>query len=139
MTKPNHCIWPIRTHHRPSTNEQFAPNEDDLTMLQQPSTITILYIWSLVETGGNLPLNPLASNQGGVLFRDQDSSNNHPVLHASITFPETIGFSLNILMKVSECRWWIILMLICLHHLILQTMVLPLKPKHKQTSRIKTF
>ena len=27
-----------------STNEQFAPNEDDLAMVQQPSTITILYM-----------------------------------------------------------------------------------------------
>ena len=48
MTKPNHCIWPIRTHYTfVSTNEQFAPNEDDLAMVQRPSTITILYIWSL--------------------------------------------------------------------------------------------
>ena len=46
---PNHCIWPIRTHYTfVSTNEQFAPNEDDLTMVQRPSTITILYIWSLL-------------------------------------------------------------------------------------------
>ena len=27
-----------------STNEQFAPNEDNLTMVQRPSTITILYM-----------------------------------------------------------------------------------------------
>ena len=27
-----------------STNEQFAPNEDDLAMVQRPSTITILYM-----------------------------------------------------------------------------------------------
>ena len=48
LTKPNHCIWPIRTHYTfVSTNEQFAPNEDDLAMVQQPSTITILYRWSL--------------------------------------------------------------------------------------------
>ena len=48
LTKPNHCIWPIRTHYTfVSTNEQFAPDEDDLAMVQQPSTITILYIWSL--------------------------------------------------------------------------------------------
>ena len=48
-TKPNYCIWPIRTHYTfVSTNEQFAPNEDDLAMVQKPSTITILYIWSLV-------------------------------------------------------------------------------------------
>ena len=45
LTKPNHCIRPIRTHYTfVSTNEQFAPNEDDLAMVQQPSTITILYI-----------------------------------------------------------------------------------------------
>ena len=51
LTKPNHCIWPIRTHYTfVSTNEQFAPNEDDLAMVQWPSTITILYIWSLSET-----------------------------------------------------------------------------------------
>ena len=50
LTKPNHCIWPIRTHYTfVSTNEQFAPNEDDLAMVQRPSTITILYIWSLSE------------------------------------------------------------------------------------------
>ena len=49
LTKPNHCIWPIRTHYTfVSTNEQFASNEDDLAMVQRPSTITILYIWSLV-------------------------------------------------------------------------------------------
>ena len=48
LTKPNHCIWPIRTHYTfLSTNEQFAPNEDDLAMVRQPSTITILYTWSL--------------------------------------------------------------------------------------------
>ena len=48
LTKPNHCIWPIRTHYTfVSTNEQFAPNEDDIAMVQRPSTITILYIWSL--------------------------------------------------------------------------------------------
>ena len=48
LTKPNHCIWPIRTHYTfVSTNEQSAPNEDDLAMVQRPSTITILYIWSL--------------------------------------------------------------------------------------------
>ena len=48
LTKPNHCIWPIRTHYTfLSTNEQFAPNEHDLDMVQWPSTITILYIWSL--------------------------------------------------------------------------------------------
>ena len=51
MTKPNHCIWPIRTHYTfVSTNQQFAPDEDDLAMVQQPSTITILYIWSLEFT-----------------------------------------------------------------------------------------
>ena len=50
LTKPNHCIWPIRTHYTfVSTNEQFAPNEGDLAMVQQPSTITTLYIWSLVS------------------------------------------------------------------------------------------
>ena len=50
MTKRNHCIWPIRTHYTfVSTNEQFAPNEDSLAMVQRPSTITILYTWSLGE------------------------------------------------------------------------------------------
>ena len=45
LTKPNHCIWPIRTDYTfVSTNEQFAPNEDDLAMVQRPSTITILYM-----------------------------------------------------------------------------------------------
>ena len=40
-----HCIWPIRSHYTfVSTNEQFAPNEDDLAMVQRPSTITILYM-----------------------------------------------------------------------------------------------
>ena len=35
---------PIRTHYTfVSTNEQFAPYEDDLAMVQRPSTITILY------------------------------------------------------------------------------------------------
>ena len=49
LTKQNNCIWPIRTHYTSvSTNEQFAPNEDDLAMVQRPSTITILYTWSLV-------------------------------------------------------------------------------------------
>ena len=43
LSKPNHCIWPIRTHYTfVLTNEQFAPNEDDLAMVQWPSTITIL-------------------------------------------------------------------------------------------------
>ena len=51
FTKPNHCIWPIRTHYTfVSDNEQFAPNEDDLAMVERPSTITILYIWSLTRT-----------------------------------------------------------------------------------------
>ena len=50
MTKPNHCIWPIRTHYTfVSTNKQFAPNEDDLAMVRRPSTITILYRWSLTS------------------------------------------------------------------------------------------
>ena len=48
MTKPNHCIWPIRTHYTfVSTDEQFAPSEENLAMVQQRSTITILYRWSL--------------------------------------------------------------------------------------------
>ena len=34
LTKPNHCIWPIRAHYTfVSTNEQFAPNEDNLAMI----------------------------------------------------------------------------------------------------------
>ena len=38
-----------------STNEQFAPNEDDLAMVQRPSTITILYM-ILVNDEGTLSL-----------------------------------------------------------------------------------
>ena len=41
-----HCIWPIRTHYTfVSANEQLAPNEDVLAMVQQPSIITILYMY----------------------------------------------------------------------------------------------
>ena len=51
----NHCIWSIRTHYTfVSTNKQFAPNEDNLAMVQWPSTITILYIWSLHHITGVL-------------------------------------------------------------------------------------
>ena len=70
-----HFIWPIRTHYTfVSTNEQFAPNEDDLAMVQQPSTITILYIWSLrigqlmgVEYKFDLMLSTDGSGRGAAL------------------------------------------------------------------------
>ena len=37
-----------------STNEQFVPNEDDLAMVQRPSTITILYIYDPCNEGSSL-------------------------------------------------------------------------------------
>ena len=40
LTKPNHCIWPIRTHYTfVSTNDYIS-----YSLVQQPSTITILYM-----------------------------------------------------------------------------------------------
>ena len=67
LTKPNHCIWPIRTHYTfVSTNEQFAPYEADLAMVQRPSTITILYTWSLAVVQSNWQLT--LQNKAAIIY-----------------------------------------------------------------------
>ena len=44
QTKPNHCIWPIRTHYNfVSTNDHIC-RINSCSLVQRPSTITILYM-----------------------------------------------------------------------------------------------